>query len=275
MRVEQLGEGEPELAIVGSIHGDEPCGARAIERLLVEAPDVSRPVKLVVANEEALERNVRYLEADLNRAFPGAADADTHEGRLAHELLAELRGSTILSMHSTQSSDAPFALTDGVDALGEAIVPHLSVDALVETGEFAEGRLIDFVDVIEVECGFQGSDRAAENGYTLCREFLAATGALDESAPKRMDIPVYRLERQLPKPIGATEYETFVANFERVAEGATYARAGDETFSANRPFYPILLSPYGYENVFGYAGSVVGRLDEPVEAGPEPTPERG
>lgn len=275
MRVEQLGEGAPELAIVGSIHGDEPCGARAIERLLMEAPDVNRPVKLVVANEEALERNVRYLETDLNRAFPGAEDADTHEEQLAHTLIAELRGCTILSMHSTHSYDASFALTAGVDALAEAIVPHLSVDALVDTGEFAEGRLIDFVDVVEVECGFQGSDRAAENAYALCREFLAATGALEDPVATRTDIPVYRLERQLPKPVGATEYETFVENFERVAEGARYARADGETFVADRPFYPILLSAYGYENVFGYAGELVGRLDGPVETGPEPTPERG
>lgn len=275
MRVEQLGEGEPELAIVGSIHGDEPCGARAIEQLLLKAPDVKRPVKLIVANEEALERNVRYLEADLNRAFPGAADADTHEGRLAHALLGELRGCTILSMHSTKSYGEAFALTDGVDALAEALVPHLTVDALVETGEFAEGRLIDFVDVIEVECGFQGSDEAAENAYRLCREFLAATGALDNPAPERTGVPVYRLDRQLPKPLGVADYETFVANFERVAEGETYARAAEETFVADRPFYPILLSAYGYENVFGYAGSLVGRLDGAAEAGPEPTPERG
>ncbi|MFC7177644.1 succinylglutamate desuccinylase/aspartoacylase domain-containing protein [Halosegnis marinus] len=274
MRVEQLGEGEPDLAIVGSIHGDEPCGARAVERLLLEAPDVSRPVKLVVANEEALERNVRYVEEDLNRAFPGAPDADTHEGRLAHELLAELRGCTVLSMHSTQSYDRPFALSTDTDALARAVVPHLGVDALVQTGEFAEGRLIDFIDVVEVECGYQGSDEAAENAYRLCREFLGAVGALGEASPERTDIPVFRLERQLPKPVGATEYETYAENFERVAEGDRYARADDEEFVAERPFYPILLSAYGYENVFGYAGSLVGRLDDHAEADPEPTPER-
>ena len=40
MRVETLGEGEPEVAVVGAIHGDEPCGATAVEAVLETDPDV-------------------------------------------------------------------------------------------------------------------------------------------------------------------------------------------------------------------------------------------
>lgn len=38
MRVAQLGEGDPEIAVVGGIHGDEPCGVHAVERLIEERP---------------------------------------------------------------------------------------------------------------------------------------------------------------------------------------------------------------------------------------------
>ncbi|RNJ26350.1 succinylglutamate desuccinylase/aspartoacylase domain-containing protein [Halosegnis longus] len=273
MRVEQLGEGTPEIAVVGSIHGDEPCGARAVERLLAESPTLDRPVKFVIANERALAENVRYVDEDLNRAFPGDPDADTHEGRLAHELTQELRDSTIFSMHSTQSYAAPFALVDELDPLAASVVPYLTVEALIETVNFSEGRLIESQDVIEVECGLQGSERAAENAYDLTRQFLGAVGAIEPPQEPRDDVPVFRMERMLPKP-PAREYETFVTNFERVAEGETYARADDELFVADRPFYPILLSPYGYETEFGYTGDLVGRLDEQAIPGPEPTPER-
>ncbi|WP_255149285.1 succinylglutamate desuccinylase/aspartoacylase domain-containing protein [Halorarius halobius] len=266
MRVEQLGEGEPEIAIVGGIHGDEPCGKRAVEGLLDADLDVTRPVKLVVANEEALERNERYVEEDLNRAFPGDPDGDTHESRLAHELLQELRGQTVFSLHSTQSYAAPFALTDDLDPLAASVVPYLTVEAVVETANFSEGRLIQKPDVLEVECGLQGSESAAQNAYLLCTQFLAGVGALSDDGHRRVDeVPVFRLERELPKPAGVPgqyEYEVLAANFERVAEGSVYARANDETFVADRPFYPVLLSAYGYESVFGYAASLVGRLDE-------------
>ncbi|WP_255195647.1 succinylglutamate desuccinylase/aspartoacylase domain-containing protein [Halorarius litoreus] len=278
MRVEQLGEGDPELAIVGSIHGDEPCGKRAIEGLLEADLEVTRPVKLVIANEAALEENVRYLEEDLNRAFPGDPDGDTHESRLAHRLLQEIRGCTVFSLHSTQSYAAPFALVDDLDPLAETVVPYLTVEAVVETGKFSEGRLIEQADVIEVECGLQGSEGAAQNGYLLCTQFLAGMGALAADEPRRVgDVPVFRLERQLPKPTGVPgqyEYEVFAANFERVAEGSTYARANDESFVADRPFYPVLLSAYGYEDVFGYGASLVGRLDEHPRVDPEAATEQ-
>lgn len=273
MRVEQLGEGTPEIAVVGSIHGDEPCGARAVERLLADSPDLDRPVKFVIANERALAENVRYVDEDLNRAFPGDPDADTHEGRLAHELTQELRDCTIFSMHSTQSYAAPFALVDELDPLAASVVPYLTVEALIETVNFSEGRLIESQDVIEVECGLQGSERAAENAYDLTRQFLGAVGAIEPPREPYDDIPVFRMERMLPKP-PAKEYETFATNFERVAEGETYARADEQLFVADRPFYPILLSPYGYKTEFGYTGDLVGRLDEQAIPGPEPTPER-
>ena len=269
MRVETLGEGEPEVAIVGGIHGDEPCGSIAVEALIEADLDVERPVKLIVANEKARARGFRYVEEDLNRAFPGAPDAETHEGRLAHELLGEIRGCDILSLHSTQSYAAPFALVDELDGYGRSVCPYLSVEALVETAGYSGGRLISYPDVIELECGLQRSQAAADNAIRLSREFLLAVGALsgETEQPRYHPLSVFRLDQQIPKP-DAERYEVFVENFERVAEGSRFAAADDEPLIAEGPFYPILLSAYGYRNVFGYTGSLVGRLDGEVPSRP-------
>lgn len=262
MRVETLGDGEPEIAIVGGIHGDEPCGPAAIEALLEEDPMVERPVKLVVANERALSHGVRYVDEDLNRAFPGSRDADTHEGRLAHELLTELHGCEILSLHSTQSYAEPFALVDELDGQARSICPYLSVEALVETAGYSGGRLISYPRVIELECGLQQSAAAAEHATQLSTEFLVAVGALsgESRSPRHHPLPVFRLDRQIPKRRG-DDYEVFVENFERVSEGERFAAVDGEPLTATEPFYPVLLSAYGYRDVFGYAGSLVGRLD--------------
>lgn len=273
MRIHELGDGTPEVAVVAAIHGDEPCGARAVDRLVAEEPAVERPVKLVVANEEALEANRRYLDEDMNRAFPGDPNADSHEGRLANALVRELRGCTTLSLHSTQSYPEPFALVDTVDAVARSICPHLPVDIVVETGPFAEKRLVKYPHTIETECGLQGSEEADKNAYWMTRAFLAATGVL--SAPlaggsdaggtvslDRRDgdeVTVYRLREQIPKK-PAERYEVFVSNFEYVAAGEQFAAVDGEPLVAERSFYPILLSSYGYKDVFGYAGEKVGRL---------------
>ena len=267
MRVEQLGTGTPEVAIVGGIHGDEPCGVRAVERLLADDPAVERPVKLVVANEEALERGVRFVHADLNRSFDEAAtDGGTgghvHEHGLARRLADEIEGCTTLAIHSTQSYAEPFGIVDGTDEPVPSICPYLSIVALVDVDQTVEGRPFALeADMVEVEAGIQGSESAAENAYRLAREFLTATGVLPGRTVGR-DLPVYRLGPPIEKP-RAAGYEVFVENFSRVGAGQPYAAADGEEFAAEEAFYPVLMSAGGYESIFGYAGERVGTLEAP------------
>ncbi len=267
MDVFELGEGPPEVAVVGAIHGDEPCGARAIDRLVNEDPAVERPIKLIIANEEALAAGERYLEEDLNRAFPGDPDAETHEGRLAHRLRSELTGCTTLAVHSTQSYAEPFAVVDSMDEVTRGVAPHLPVDVIIQTDAFTEGRLVEHPHTLEVEAGLQGSEAAADNAYWLVRAFLAATGALSApgaddvvDAGGRDDVEVFRLRDRIPKP-PAEEYEVFARNFRRVEDGERFAAADGEALVAEEPFYPVLLSAYGYRDQFGYVAEKVGAIE--------------
>jgi predicted deacylase len=267
MRVEQRGSGTPTIAVVGGIHGDEPCGVHAVETLLAADLDFDRTVKFIVANEAACERGVRYVDEDLNRAFPGDPNGDTHEGRLAHELGMEVADCQVLALHSTQSFGELFALVDQVDEFERRVCPRLSVEAVIETDAFREGRLFDVSRrLIEIECGYQGSETAKDNAVAVTREFLGATGALPEAeTADRAALPVYRLTRAVPKA-AADEYEVFASNFAEVAAGDAYAAADGEEYVAEAPFYPVLMSPYGYENVFGYAADRVGTLRSHTDA---------
>ncbi|WP_226006723.1 succinylglutamate desuccinylase/aspartoacylase domain-containing protein [Natrinema salinisoli] len=264
MKVAQIGSGTPEVAVVAGVHGDEPCGVRAVERLLDERPTVKRPVKLIIANEEALERRVRFIDEDLNRAFPGDPNAKTHEGRLANELVAELEGCLTFSMHSTQSHADPFAIVNGVSETAKEIVPQLPVTAMVETSNFAEGRLFSAVDTVEVECGLQGSETAAQNADRLTRAFLTAVDALPGDTIYN-DLPVYRLTDVIDKG-DADSYEVFVENFTEVEAGAPFAAADGDEQIADEPFYPVLMSSNGYRNVFGYAAEKLEVLETPTAA---------
>lgn len=267
MDVHDLGEGEPEVAVVGAIHGDEPCGARAVRRLLDADLDVERPVRLIVANEAALDAGVRYLDTDLNRSFPGDPDAESHEARLAPELLDALDGCSTLAIHSTQSYAEPFAVVDSMDEVARAVAPHLPVDVVIQTDAFTEGRLIEHPHTLEVEAGLQGSDGAADNAYWLARAFLTATGVVPApgaedvvDAGGREDVEVFRLRDRIPKP-DAEAYEVFAHNFERVEAGEAFAAADDEQLRADESFYPVLLSPYGYRDQFGYVADRVGTIE--------------
>ena len=262
MRVERRGDGEPEVAIVGGIHGDEPCGPAAIERTLAADLEFRRPVLFVVVNEEAIAEDVRYLEEDLNRAFPGDPNGDTHESRLAAELGALVGDCETLSLHSTQSYERPFAIVKQVDDFASGVCPQLSVDAVVDGGQFDRGRLFTVAPrTIEVECGYQGSVEAADNATKLVREFLAATGAIeaDPVAPAA-ELPVYELQRSISKESTAADYEVVASNFERVEAGESFAVAGEESRVAAEPFYPVLMSAYGYDELFGFAATYRGTI---------------
>jgi succinylglutamate desuccinylase len=262
MRVETLGPGDPDIAVIGGIHGDEPCGVHAVETLLAEQPALLRGVKFIVANEAAIDQFTRYVDEDLNRAFPGDPNGDTHESRLAYELGREVTDCQVLALHSTQSYGGKFALVDRIGEYERRICPHLSVDSIVETCNFTEGRMFEVTKrLVEVECGFQGTDAAAENAVQLTREFLTAVGALpDGELPRQQELPVYRLTEPVPKA-AAQAYEVFASNFSRVTSGEVYATADDEEYVADEPFFPVLMSPYGYEDVFGYAAEQVGTLE--------------
>jgi predicted deacylase len=267
MDVYELGDGEPEVAVVAAIHGDEPCGARAVRRLLDTDPDVERPVRLIIANEAALDAEVRYLDTDLNRAFPGDPEADALESRLAARLLEEVEGCTTFAIHSTQSYAEPFAVIDSMDEVARAVAPHLPVDVVIQTDAFTEGRLIEHPHTLEVEAGLQGSEAAADNAYWLTRAFLTATGVLPApgaddvvDAGGRDDVEVFRLRDRIPKP-EADEYEVFARNFERVEAGDRFAAADGDEIRADEPFYPVLLSPYGYRDQFGYVADRVGTIE--------------
>ncbi|QLC32724.1 succinylglutamate desuccinylase/aspartoacylase family protein [Halarchaeum sp. CBA1220] len=270
MRVVQLGDGTPEISVVGGVHGDEPCGARAIERLEADDPDVERPVKLVVANELALERGVRYVDADLNRAFGEDTPADAHERRVAESLAEAVEGTTALSIHSTQSHADPFAVSDGREAHVQRYVPQLSVAALVDTTDFGEGRLFAAnADIVEVEAGLQGTETAAENAYTLAREFLTAAGALPGDTVSR-ELPTFAMGDPIPKP-PAEEYEVFAENFTEVEAGEPYAAADGDVLVAEEDFWPVLFSPYGYEDQFGYRGEPAPNIGQSPSEGANST----
>ncbi|WP_225334485.1 succinylglutamate desuccinylase/aspartoacylase domain-containing protein [Halomicrobium urmianum] len=261
MRIETLGEGDPEVAVVGGIHGDEPAGVHAVETLLAERPPVERPVALVVANEAAGEAGERYLDADLNRSFPGSRDADAHEERLAAELAEAVGDCTTLALHTTQSYEDMFAIVDEIDDLARSACPRLSVDAVVEAGADYEGRIFASVpDAIEVECGYQGSEAAKDNAVQVAREFLRAVDALPgEAERKRDELPVFGLGGPVTKQ-SADVYEVYATNFEEVAAGEAFAAADGDPIEADESFHPVLMSPEGYEDVFGYTAERVGTL---------------
>src|SRR6187549_965861 len=93
----------PTLVAVGSVHGNEPSGSIALERVAVRLKSIEEKlcgrVYLLAGNVRALRASVRFISSDLNRHWTGdnirrnsrlSPDA-TSEDREQQELLTILR----------------------------------------------------------------------------------------------------------------------------------------------------------------------------------------
>lgn len=260
-----LGEGNPELVVVGGIHGDEPSGIRAIRHVLDTEPGLERAVKFVVANPPAAVAHRRYLDADMNRVFPGDHDSADRERRLAAQLSEEIGGSLVLSLHATHSSGEPIAFVSGEHPDAQAVASRLPLDHVINHDPVVDGAFTSRERVVSVEAGRQLTEDATTNATKLVRAFLRLTDALpDEPATGSPDF--YTMEDTVEKP-GVDERQLLVDNFQEVASGTTYAATPDAEFVADEAFYPVLMSEAGYDDIFGYRGQRAGSaLEEAREA---------
>ncbi|WP_336036439.1 succinylglutamate desuccinylase/aspartoacylase domain-containing protein [Halobacterium yunchengense] len=251
-----LGDGDPDLAVVGGVHGDEPSGLRAIRHVLDTEPDLERPVKFVVANPPAAVAHRRYLDADMNRVFPGDPDAGERERRLAAQLGEAVDGSLALSMHATHSSAEPLAFVSGDHPAAQAAAARLPLEHVVNHDPAVDGAFTSCERVVSVEVGRQLTEDATQNATKLVRAFLRLTDALPDD-PKTGSPAFYTMRDAVEKPAGEDDVGLLVDNFERVDAGTAYAATPDEEYVADDPFYPVLMSETGYEDIFGYRGERV------------------
>lgn len=260
------GPGGPEVAIVGGVHGDERSGIRAVRRLREADLNLQRGVAFVLANPAAIAANKRYLDSDLNRAFPGDPNGDSEE-RIAAQLCEFIENCTTLSLHGTQSQPTPFALIHSSHEREFELAARLPVPHVVDHRGMNEHTITACGVNVEIELAFEDSRReAALAEYQACA-FLRQVDALPGEQPDANPDFFYMVD-SVRKPPGET-YELYVENFERVQEGAVFASVDGRELVAEKLFYPILMSEHGYPDIFGYKGYKIGdSLEEVNETWP-------
>lgn len=108
-------DGGPRVCIMGGLHGDEKVGVEVVKRLFDElvALDIFGEVVLVIGNPLACDKNVRFVDVDLNRLFKEGSDFKNLgygvEQKRAEELSDILSGvDYLLDLHSTIKKSTPF-----------------------------------------------------------------------------------------------------------------------------------------------------------------------
>ncbi len=102
------------IAIFGGIHGNEDVGVKMIDKLCEKLEIDTGTVYLAYGNLEAIKKNKRFTETNLNRCFDEDNGCKTYEEKRAQELMSVLdKCEALLDLHSfTNPYGEPFAICE-------------------------------------------------------------------------------------------------------------------------------------------------------------------
>ena len=256
------GRAGPNVMVQALTHGNEFCGALALDTLMREGirPAAGRLV-LAFANVEAFARfdfddpdASRYIDEDYNRVWADDTlfgPRDSVELRRARELRPFVDGADfLLDIHSMHEPCRPIMVCGMIDkhvALARKV--GLPADLLVDTGHPAGLRMRDrgsFNDPesrrssLLIECGQHWEKSAVDVALDTTLRFLAATGCLthDIITPRlRLALPERQRVVRVTEPIVAKSMEfSFLVPIEGLGiiprAGTPIARDGDTVWSA-------------------------------------------
>jgi len=168
----ETGRPGPRVIIVGGMHGNEPGGVLALQRVLAELEELRLPLRgrllCLGGNLEALRRGQRFIDRDLNRVWgygqevpegPGIYEFEVRD-RLQAEIEPVLEGATepvvFLDLHSTSAGGAPFSII-GDTRQNRRIALGLPVPVILGLEESVDGALLGyFGERGHIAVGFEG-----------------------------------------------------------------------------------------------------------------------
>lgn len=157
----------PTLIVLGSIHGNEPAGTLAAHRVVAALEErrscLRGEVILLAGNTLALQRKVRYIDADLNRLWTADNIQTIKSGKSLHqhiserfeqrELLVELDSRFaraqheifFVDLHTTSAAGKPFA-TVGDTLRNRSFALNFPVTIVLGLEEQIDGTLLEYVN---------------------------------------------------------------------------------------------------------------------------------
>jgi predicted deacylase len=201
----QFDSGKPgrNVGITALVHGNEVCGAHALDLLLREKFRPARgKLTLVFCNVAAYSRfdpneptASRFVDEDMNRVWgPAALDGERHSielerAREIEPLIGEI--DLLLDLHSMQQFSPPLMLSGPLQK-GRDLAARVGVPAVVvaDEGHKAGVRMRDYdgfgdpssqKNALLVECGQHWEQSSRTVAIETMLRFLKATGAADDA----------------------------------------------------------------------------------------------
>jgi len=173
----------PTLLILGGIHGNEPAGVlaadRVVPRIQERSADLRGEVVFLRGNTRALQRNVRYIDADLNRQWradiarasesekciPLGISEHVEQSQLLTalmEAISRAQGDVyFLDLHTTSAQGKPFA-TVGDTLRNRRFAQSFPLTSVLGLEEQIDGTLLGYINHLgAITMGFEAGQHEA------------------------------------------------------------------------------------------------------------------
>lgn len=211
----------PTLIVLGSVHGNEPAGAMAAQRVMGELEakraELCGEVILLAGNTRALVRGVRYVDTDLNRHWSPEnirsvrrsqpVPPELSESIELRELLGELEGAMkqstgelyFVDLHTTSAQGVPFA-TVGDTLRNRAFAQNFPVTIVLGLEEQIEGTALEYVNnlgavTMGLEAGQHDAPSSTDHHEAVIWLAMVAAGNLRRTDVLEIDDYYALLER--------------------------------------------------------------------------------
>ncbi|MEK6482543.1 succinylglutamate desuccinylase/aspartoacylase family protein [Catalinimonas sp. 4WD22] len=196
----------PTLIFTGGIHGNEPAGIFALDKVLKEIKEQHIQHKgniyAISGNLWALERGVRYHREDLNRLWTSEKMEDLLTSRLEikHEDIAQQKEIYrvireildteegpfyFIDLHTTSSQTTPF-LTVNDSLLNRKFTTQYPVPMILGIEEYLDGPLLSYINALGyVAFGYEGGQHDASFSVESMVSFIYLTLVFSGSIEKQ------------------------------------------------------------------------------------------
>lgn len=247
------GDGSPSVCVIGSIHGDEATGKKVVETIANFKLEKGKIIT-AIGNSEALRKRKRFIDADLNRCFPGKRNGN-HEERIAFRLSKILKKvDFVIDVHSTTTDVKDLVI---VKKRNKKVLKLLKLISPKRIAFMPKGigdkSLINHCSAgVSFEYGPHGSMYT----YRRClqdinRILFRLKMVKHDTKRKNFRTAYFQVCGTVKKPKGIKMRKN-IKNFILVRKGEILGRVKNKPVVATENFYPVLFGEKAYKDIMGF-----------------------
>lgn len=215
-----------KILFVAASHGDEPIGLIAVKNL--KKRKLKQKFDCLIANPKAFKKNIRFIDTDMNRVYPGNSSGNNEERR-ADAILHTTKKKKydfVIDLHGTVSKTGVFGIITKLnfDNLKLALMFNLKRIVIWPDSKESNGSLSTFTKCgMEIESGPKDNEKVIGDLENTLADFL-------KNADKEIDVK---------KEIKNKEFYTVIG---KIAVGGCKEKLAD--WKKTKNFYPLFVNQY-------------------------------